>query len=190
MKKLMMTMATVVTLVMGARAATTPIEISLICFPLSIPWCENVSGFRLDLLSGINKDVSGLDIGTLVNITEEKAKGLQICGFYNHIGEGEGIFQLAGLLNRCDGNYTGLQLAGIYNEVDGMLSGGALAAMNQAKFVQGLQMGIFNNARTLSGMQLGIVNFADDADRGVQVGIVNVMPNAKIPVSVIVNIGF
>lgn len=174
-----------------AGAAVTPLEVSLFCPPLSIPWCDDVSGLRLDLLSGVNRRVSGLDIGTLVNIAEEEASGLQLCGFYNHIGVGDGLLQFAGLLNRCDSDYLGVQFAAVYNEIGGTLSGASAAAMNVAKSVQGgLQFGVFNSATVLSGLQFGIVNYAEDADRGVQVGLVNVMPNADIPVSVVVNIGF
>ena len=189
-KKVMAVAAVFAAFVIGANAATTPFELSLFGTPISIPWCDDVSGLRLNILSGWNKNVSGLDIGTLANIVEEKSAGLQLCGFYNHVGEGRGNFQLAGLMNRCDRDYKGLQLSAVYNEVGDTMSGAALAAMNMSKELHGLQIGIFNSADVLSGMQLGVVNYAENADNGVQVGIVNVMPNGNIPVSVIVNIGF
>ena len=189
MKKIAMAIAAV-TVAAVAEAATTPLEISLICSPLSIPWCKDVSGMRLDLLSGINENVSGLDVGTLANITEQKAVGLQLCGFYNHVGSGNGLFQAAGLLNRCDTDYKGVQLAAVYNEVGETLSGASVAAMNTAKTTRGLQLGLFNTTDALVGMQFGIVNYAEDSDKGVQVGLVNVMPNGNMPVSVVVNIGF
>lgn len=175
---------------MQAGAASTPIALSLFGTPISIPWCDDVSGLRLNIFSGWNKNVSGLDIGTLANIVDESSAGLQLCGFYNHVGEGRGNFQLAGLMNRCDRDYKGLQLSAIYNEVGDTMSGAALAAMNMSKELHGLQLGIYNSADVLSGMQFGIVNYAENADKGVQVGIVNVMPNGNVPVSVIVNIGF
>ena len=178
------------TFALNANAATTPVELSLFGSPISIPWCDDVSGLRLNIFSGWNKNVSGLDIGTLVNIVDEKSAGLQACGFYNHVGEGRGNCQLAGLMNRCDRDYKGLQLSAIYNEVGDTMSGAALAAMNMSKELHGLQLGVFNSADVLTGMQLGIVNYAENADKGVQVGIVNVMPNGDVPVSVIVNIGF
>ena len=190
-RKLVVSIAAVaVSGVLCAGAATTPFELSLFGTPISIPWCDDVSGFRLNILSGWNRNVSGLDIGTLANIVEEKSAGLQFCGFYNHVGEGRGNFQLAGLMNRCDRDYKGLQLSAVYNEVGNTMSGAALAAMNMSKELHGLQLGIYNSADVLTGMQFGIVNYAENADRGIQVGIVNVMPNGNIPVSVIVNIGF
>lgn len=176
--------------VMGAKAATTPVEVSLVCTPFSIPWCDDVSGLRLNLLSGINRSVSGLDVGTFADIVKEKSAGLQLCGFYNHVGSAVGNLQVAGLLNRCDGDYKGLQLASVYNEVGETLAGASVAVMNVAKEVHGLQAGVFNDAATLTGMQFGLVNFASFAERGVQVGLVNVMPEATIPVSFLVNIGF
>lgn len=173
-----------------AVAVTTPVELSLICPPLSIPWCKDVSGLRLDLLSGINEKVYGLDIGTLANIAESDALGLEICGFYNRVHRGVGLVQFAGLMNRCDDDYRGMQAAAIYNDVGGMMSGVALAAMNVTKELHGLQIGVFNTTDRLVGMQLGLVNFAEDSERGVQVGLVNIMPMARLPVNVIVNIGF
>ena len=189
-KKVMAVAAVFATFVLNANAATTPVELSLFGSPISIPWCDDVSGLRLNIFSGWNKNVSGLDIGTLANIVDESSAGLQLCGFYNHVGEGRGNFQLAGLMNRCDRDYKGLQLSAIYNEVGDTMSGAALAAMNMSKELHGLQLGIYNSTDVLSGMQFGIVNYAENADKGVQVGIVNVMPNGDIPVSVIVNIGF
>lgn len=191
MKKMKILVATAfAAMTVGVTAATTPFEISLFCPPLSIPWCDDVSGLRLDLLSGINRNVSGLDIGTLANITEANGAGLQLCGFYNRVGEGKGLAQFAALMNRCDENYRGIQFAAVYNEVGEQLSGASLAAMNIAKTAKGLQFGIFNTTDRLVGMQFGIVNYADDAERGVQVGLINIMPEARIPVSTIVNIGF
>ena len=191
MRKMALAIAAVTTAVaIRAGAMTTPFELSFICPPLSIPWCDNVSGLRLDLLSGMNQNVSGLDFGTLANIVDYRFAGLQVCGFYNHIGTGVGSCQVAGLMNRCDEDFKGLQASAIYNEVGGTMSGAALAAMNLTKELHGLQLGIFNHVDTLVGMQIGLVNYAEDSDRGVQVGLVNVMPNGNIPVSVIVNIGF
>lgn len=173
-----------------AGAATTPFELSLFGSPLSIPWCDDVSGFRLDLFAGSNRNVSGLDIGTLANLVDERAAGLQLCGFYNRIGSGVGNLQVAGLLNRCEEDYKGLQLTSVYNEVGGTLTGGSLAVMNQAKETHGFQLGVCNTTDTLVGMQIGLVNYAEATDKGVQVGLINVMPEARIPVNVIVNIGF
>lgn len=190
MKKLILIVSAMVALAFEGGAATTPVEFSLFAPPLSIPWCDDISGLRFDILSGINRNVSGLDIGTLANLTSQDQAGLQLCGFYNHIGTGKGLLQIGGLLNRCDEDYKGVQLASIYNDVGGKLTGASLAAINTAKIANGLQFGIFNTTDTLIGMQFGIVNYAEDAEKGVQVGLVNVMPDAKIPVSVIVNIGF
>lgn len=190
MKKMTMMAAVLFAVSLEAMAVTTPVEISLFCTPLSVPWCQDVSGFRLDLISGFNRRVSGLDIGTCANVVDEGAAGLELCGFYNHIGEGRGLFQIAGLLNRCDNDYKGLQISSVYNEIGGTLSGAGLAMINQAKSLHGLQLGVFNTTDTIVGMQIGLVNYAENADKGVQVGLVNVMPNGDLPVTVCVNIGF
>jgi hypothetical protein len=41
--------------------------------------------------------------------------------------------------------------------------------------MKGLQTGAVNYAGTLTGLQLGFVNYAEGADAGVQVGVVNII---------------
>jgi hypothetical protein len=40
----------------------------------------------------------------------------------------------------------------------------------------GFQCGLVNYAGTLNGFQLALVNYADQVDAGVQIGLVNIMP--------------
>jgi hypothetical protein len=42
--------------------------------------------------------------------------------------------------------------------------------------MKGLQTGVVNYAGKLTGLQLGFVNFADAAETGVQIGVVNLLP--------------
>lgn len=62
--------------------------------------------------------------------------------------------------------------------------------------LKGVQTGWVNYARRFTGVQLGLVNFAETAEAGLQVGIVNVMrknrwfgefPDAVAPGMVLVN---
>ncbi|WP_321389087.1 LA_2272 family surface repeat-containing protein [uncultured Desulfuromusa sp.] len=70
-----------------------------------------------------------------------------------------------GLLANYAENYEGAQLAWIANYSSAKLSG--------------LQLAAFNYAENLHGVQVGYVNFADTSDRGVQVGLINIMNNTK-----------
>jgi hypothetical protein len=42
-----------------------------------------------------------------------------------------------------------------------------------------LQLAAFNYAEKLHGLQLGFINFAAASDKGVQVGLINVMKSTK-----------
>ena len=103
-----------------AGSDTKPINISLFN-PLQIfDETFSISGFRLNLIYGVNADIRGLDIG-LVNETRDQGKALQI-----------GIANLAG------GDFSGWQLSGI-NIVNGSFHGLQTALFNSAKEMKGLQ---------------------------------------------------
>lgn len=70
-----------------------------------------------------------------------------------------------GLLANYSQNYKGAQLAFIANYASGN--------------VTGLQWSAFNYATNLHGLQLGFINFADTCDKGVQVGLINIMNQTK-----------
>ncbi|APG28175.1 hypothetical protein A7E78_10150 [Syntrophotalea acetylenivorans] len=70
-----------------------------------------------------------------------------------------------GFLANYAQNYKGLQLAFLANYASGTATG-----------VQGAA---FNYATKLHGLQLGFINFADTCDKGVQIGILNIMNQTK-----------
>lgn len=96
-------------------------------------------------------------------------------------GESSGI-SLGFLANYAE-SYTGAHLAWIAN-------------YSAARF-SGLQWAAFNYAARLNGLQLGLINFAAATDRGVQVGLVNIMktnqtwfarlPDEGVPAMVFIN---
>lgn len=89
----------------------------------------------------------------------------------------------AGFLANYAQNYKGAQLAFLANYASGK--------------VTGVQWSAFNYATSLHGLQLGFINFADTCDKGVQVGLINIMnqtkgwftnlPNEVAPAMVLVN---
>ena len=99
----------------------------------------SISGFRLNLLLGINENVSGLDLG-VANIANGELRGLQL-GLYNQAGTSRGA-QL-GLMNTARESKS-LQF-GIFNHTEEM---------------GGLQIGLlYNSADTMKGVQIGLLNF-------------------------------
>lgn len=80
-----------------------------------------------------------------------------------------------GLLNYAD-DYSGFHWAGVNYTVGGFL-GWQLAFVNYtAGTMKGLQTGFVNYAGKLTGLPFGFVNVADSAETGLQIGLVNLMP--------------
>lgn len=103
-----------------------------------------------------------------------------------------------GIVNGSTGHSSGLSLGLLANYAESY-SGAQLAFLaNYASGkVSGLQWAAFNYAGSLHGLQLGFINFADTADKGVQIGLINIInankrwfgnfPNEVAPAMVLVN---
>ena len=196
----------------GALAAdSTPVMVSLVT-PVQAPSRSyDVTGVRLSLIYGDCRHFAGLDIG-IANRSATGFVGLGIGGFniaggqfyggevglvnWNHhrstSWEERSIGAQVGLLNHAD-TFCGLQ-DGIANVADNSFVGLQSGILNCAYDVGGVQCGFYfllgvNVAGgTLRGCQIGLLNYADTVDRGVQVGLVNVIArNGWCPVLPIVN---
>ena len=140
----------------------TPIEIALVP-PLQLPGTDyGVKGLRLSVV-GLSREVRGLDIALLGNITNIQHKGVAISGLFNY--------------NRGASTVTGLQLAGLANINSGHSE------------VYGLQIAAFNKAGTVYGLQLGLLNIAEEL-HGVQIGLFNINKNGPFHGSPIINAAF
>ena len=122
----------------------------------------DVQGIRVNLLYGVNQNMTGLDLG-LINHTRGHMTG---AGF--------------GLVNVADGGFTGWQ-SGAVNVAGGQFTGlqwSPWTVLSLANFVEageGAQIAIaFNRAQNLRGFQLALVNVAEDM-YGVQVGLINII---------------
>jgi len=123
-------------------------------------WGENPqSAFALGFVNGSTGDSVGLSVG-LVNYADSY-RGCQ-WGFVNYT---EGDFT-----GWQGGPFFGLLVSGVN------YTGGSMT---------GFQCGLVNYADKLNGLQVGFVNIADTAKSGVQIGIVNIMPEnewfSKLP---------
>jgi hypothetical protein len=162
MKKIL-ALVGVALLASGAMAGGKPLQLSLtpeiatydrteriegLC--LSI-WGENPqSAFALGLVNGSTGQSTGLSLG-LLNYAESY-KGLQ-WGLVNYTTQD--------VLGWQGGFCLGL-LGSVVNCTEGTL--------------KGFQCGVVNYAGNLTGLQLGLLNYAAEAEAGVQIGLVNLIP--------------
>ena len=72
-------------------------------------------------------------------------------------------------------NYSGGQLA-LVNNTSGNFVGAQLGLVNIAGSFKGFQWGTVNVCQDLIGLQLGVVNYAKHSTSGVQIGLVNIIP--------------
>jgi hypothetical protein len=144
------------------QSDNTPLEVALFP-PLQLPSTDfGVKGIRLSLV-GLNRELRGLDLGLLGNMTNVEFKGVAISGLFNY--------------NRGASTVVGLQVAGVANINSGHSE------------VYGIQLAGFNKAGTIYGLQLGLVNIATEL-HGIQIGLVNINTGGPFHVSPILNAAF
>lgn len=141
---------------------TTPIEIALVP-PIQFPNSDfGVHGLRLSVI-GLSREVSGLDLGVLGNITDQSFKGVAISGLFNY--------------NRVAAEIIGIQVAGLAN-----LNG-------PASKLYGIEIGLFNKVSVVYGFQLGLINVAHEL-HGIQIGLINFNEAGPFKASPIINVAF
>jgi len=180
----------------ASSAAISPVSISLVP-PLQFPPGDYaVTGARISLL-GRQRNVYGVDVGLLGNITEQNFTGLAVSGLFNNTRGTTNVvgLQFAGAAN-INNNKTrviGLQAAlGLnYNAAEASVMGLQLALANVSKFtkIYGVQAGIYNHAKEVYGLQIGLVNVTDSL-HGLQIGLLNFNKGGLFAVSPILNAGF
>lgn len=195
----------------AALAGWTPVQVSLVD-PVQAPGRDvDVRGLRLSLIYGGCHDLTGLDLG-LANYASGDFTGLAVGGFniasgrvlggqvglVNWSGRGgttwenRAIGAQIGLLNYAN-EFCGLQ-DGVVNVSGATFAGLQSGLVNVAQDLNGMSCGPylvfgFNVAGgTVRGVQVGIVNYANTMEKGLQVGLVNIIAhNGWLPVLPIVN---
>jgi hypothetical protein len=144
-------------------------------------------------------DVRYVQAAGLFNLVEGEMKGAQLSGAYNYVhggikgvqaagignqGSGRGV-QLSGLFNKASNfkgwqasgcsnhstHLTGVQVAGFMNTVSYSLKGLQMAGFyNQAKELNGVQIGIVNRARRSSGYSIGLLNLIGNGNANISLG--------------------
>ena len=141
------------------------------------------SGFQLSLIPDVatqsrTTQIEGLTLG----LWSENPQNAFALGFVNgSTGHSSGLS--LGLLGNYSDSYKGAQIAWLANYAKGD--------------VVGLQWAAFNYAQSIHGLQLGFVNYAQTANDGLQIGLVNIInetrnwfadfPNEVAPAMVFVN---
>ncbi len=181
-----------------AFAFFTPLSVSVVP-PVQFPTQEfSVTGARVSLLWGKHRDIYGIDLGVVGNITEQTFVGSAVSGVFNMTHGKTTILglQLAGLanINTKEAMIYGVQAALGVNENDAASSlvGVQIAALaNLSAFtkIYGAQVGLYNHAQEVYGFQIGLVNSTKNL-HGLQIGLVNYNEAGPFVVSPILNIGF
>lgn len=181
----------------AAHAAVSPLSVSIVP-PVEFPPEDfSITGARLSVLYGHHRNMYGLDLGVLGNITDQDFTGIAVSGVFNNTRGTTNILglQLAGLtnINTNKTNVYGLQAAlGMnYNTAESRVIGLQLSLVNWSPFttIDGLQLGVYNKARAVYGLQIGLVNDCENL-HGIQIGLVNFNHAGPFVVSPILNVGF
>jgi hypothetical protein len=120
---------------------------------------EDVKGIRLNLPYGVNRNVTGLDLG-FINHTKGEFSGVEF-GIVN-LTEGPFAGWQNGIINIAQDRFTGLQF-------DPLTLANVVGTGEGAQIAWG-----FNKADYLYGFQLALVNIAEDME-GLQVGLINII---------------
>lgn len=123
----------------------SPFGLSLVP-PLQLPaedW--DVTGLRLNLLMGRNRDVGFIDLGVLANIADCDSRGITVSGVFNKV----------------DGEATGIVIAPL--NFTGSVSGVEVGLFNRVERGMGLMVGLVNYAGQFDGMQIGFINVIADS---------------------------
>jgi hypothetical protein len=116
----------------------------------------------------------GMQIGGVANWVDQEVFGFQAAGFINLNQKRVQGMQTAGFMNVNRGGFDGLSAAGFYNHANDSSRGLQLAgAINHVGYLKGAQIsGFYNDAKRVDGVQLGIINRADTV-RGASIGFLS-----------------
>lgn len=186
-----------VLLISTAHAAVSPLGISIVD-PVQFPPSDfDIMGARASLVYGKNRDVTGIDLGVVGNVTTGNFKGSAISGLFNSTKGQSTILgvQLAGLgnFNSEKVSVYGIQAALLtnYNSAESSVVGlqFSVANISPNTTVNGFQVGIYNKARHVRGLQIGLINMTQNLT-GIQIGLLNFYQEGFFKVAPILNIGF
>lgn len=183
MKKKLMALGLFLMLSVGAFAGEK-IQLGLVNPVQLVPEGSAVDGLRLGLIYTKNSSVKGVDVNWLISDTTGKMEGVQVFGLLNITGSGKGG-QIFNVINYSKGDFEGVELASI-NITKGF-KGGRLATINYSENLDGVELGWVNISKNVKGFQVGFINYTENMESGLQIGLVNIFTNGKLPVLPIIN---
>ncbi len=143
----------------GAGAESKPIQVSLFNPVQMFDDKTAIAGLRVNLVYGLNTDMTGLDVG-FVNHATGTLKGVQWGGI-GIVGNGAG-WQFNYLANITRNEFNGLQ-TGVYNQLHKGKSV-QLGLFNFGDHMSGFQLGLFNSVESMHGLQIGLINIIHAKD--------------------------
>jgi hypothetical protein len=180
MKKLVLAVFAVFTTAMAF--AESPVKLSLFD---DIYWPKtNSANVVLGLVDNNTNEVKGVDLN-FISARADELTGVQLSWIYARSNKLRGLTHSlvtqtrdaigvqTGALN-LSGNVTGVEW-GLINITEREVIGAQIGIVNLAERAQGLQWGIYNQAQDFSGLQLGIVNNITNIEKGLQIGLVNII---------------
>ncbi|MEI6128029.1 MAG: hypothetical protein WCQ99_15890 [Pseudomonadota bacterium] len=154
----------------------------LACLGIIMIAAEATAGSKPVQLS-LTPDIAVFDRGTtieglILSIWSQNPQRSLALGIVNGSKGKSAGFSGSFLLNYAD-SYKGLQLAAV-NYINADFLGWQAGIVDYTEgSVKGLQTGLVNYAGHLTGLQLGILNYAATTKTGVQIGIINLLPQNK-----------
>jgi len=99
--------------------------------------------FSLNLIGGYTAGLNGFELGTVFNIDKREVRSVQVAGFLNLAGGTVSGVQIAGYQNIGRDTVKGVQISGVFNN---------------AKYLKGVQIGLFNVADSSTGYSIGLIS--------------------------------
>ncbi len=166
--------------------------------PIQYPQEEaTIKGGRASVGWGKHKNVYGLDLGLVGNVTTGKFIGMAMSGIFNETrGNTYIVFmQYATMLNSNSGKARifGSQLTlGLNKNKAASIYGAQVAGianLGMNNNIYGFQIGFYNEAKNIYGFQIGLLNKTENL-HGIQLGLMNIHLKGLIKYFPIINIGF
>jgi hypothetical protein len=143
------------------QAPSTPVQYAVVNPAQVFGEETSVTAFRLSLIVGVNRDVTGLDVSAIATHTLGTLRGLQVALANEVAGDCTGV-QIGGAVNRVEGRLRGVQLSGVMVHAGDGAGVQIAPILAQATKLRGFQFGLVTHAQEMRGLQLGLLNFNEN----------------------------
>lgn len=158
------------------------------CSGAELPGLDyDVYGLRFGVIGARNRNVGGLDFGSVVNWADGSLNGLSFAGIATVCDSASFGIHFASCVNYAEQTVNGAELA-LVNCPFGM-NGVQLGLVNAVREGSGVQLGFWNMAEDFSGFQMGVANMAMSM-RGVQLGLVDIITEGAVSACIFLNANF